>query len=150
MPQRLRIPLCAPASVPVPPPVAPGARRVGLAILRGLMRRCPRCGVGEAMEGYLGVRRCCSQCGEELGRIKADDGPAYFTVLIAGHVAVPVLLMAEQTWHPPLAPTLAVALTGMGLLIWRLLPRVKGGVIGLMWALGLKGDEVQGDVERHG
>ncbi len=102
------------------------------------------------MEGYLRIRAACPHCGERLGHIKADDGPAYFTMLIAAHVVVPLTLMAEQAWHPPLEVQMAVAVSGLCLLIWRLLPRVKGAVLGLMWAHGLRGDEVQGDVERHG
>nr|WP_068432846.1 DUF983 domain-containing protein [Magnetospirillum sp. XM-1]CUW39028.1 conserved protein of unknown function\ len=151
MPKRLRVPVCKPAP---PPPhlAADGGRRRPIlqSIWRGARQLCPRCGVGGSMEGYLGVRAVCPHCGERLGHIKADDGPAYFTMLIAGHIMVPLVLAAEQAWHPPLELQMAVAVSGLGLLIWRLLPRVKGAVVGLMWAHGLKGDEVQGDVERHG
>ena len=141
MSPRSRIPLVGPAKPHRPIP---------LALWRGFRQRCPNCGVGSSMEGYLGVRASCPHCGESLGHIKADDGPAYFTVLIAGHVMVSSVLVAEQAWHPDMVVMMVVALAGLGLLIWRLLPRVKGAVLGLMWALGLKGDEVQGDVDRHG
>lgn len=142
MPHRL------PLSQPVP---APGAKRpVARSLLRGLLRRCPNCGVGTVLEGYLRVRECCPHCAEPLGHIRADDGPAYFTMLISGHVVVPLVLVIEQTWQPPMVPLMIGAVGGMGVLIWRLLPRIKGAVLGLMWALRLKGDEVQGDPERHG
>jgi len=148
---RLRVPVCKPAPPPANLPADSGHRRpIARSIWRGLRQLCPRCGVGPSMEGYLGVRAACPFCGERLGHIKADDGPAYFTMLIAGHIVVPLVLAAEQAWHPPLEIQMAVAVSGLGLLIWRLLPRVKGAVLGLMWAHGLKGDEVQGDVERHG
>ncbi len=97
------------------------------------------------MEGYLGIRAACDHCGEALGHIRADDGPAYFTLLIAGHVVVPAALTVEQIWRPPLYPMMALATLAMVGLIWRLLPRVKGAVLGAMWALGLTGDEVHGD-----
>ncbi len=97
------------------------------------------------MEGYLRIRPACPHCGEALGHIRADDGPAYFTMLISGHVVVPLTLVAEQLWHPPLEVSLGLAVAGMAGLIWWLLPRVKGAVLGLMWALGLRGDELQGD-----
>lgn len=145
MPHRLRVPICRPAPVPPDPVPRPPRRRVAGALLRGLFRRCPRCGIGSSMHGYLKVRESCPHCGEALGHIRADDGPAYFTMLIAGHVVVPLTLLAEQMWHPPPEATLSVAVLGMAGLIWWLLPRVKGAVLGLMWALGLKGDEVQGD-----
>lgn len=97
------------------------------------------------LAGYLTIAQCCARCREPLGHIRADDGPAYFTILIAAHVAVPASLWAEQAWSPPLLPHLAVILALTGLLIWRLLPATKGAMVGLMWALGLRGDEVQGE-----
>ena len=140
----LRPPPCRPAP-------EPGAERlVARSLLRGLLRRCPNCGVGTVLEGYLRVRDHCPHCAEPLGHIRADDGPAYFTMLISGHVVVPLVLVVEQTWQPPMAPLMIGAVAGMSLLIWRLLPRIKGAVLGLMWALRLKGDEVQGDPESHG
>jgi uncharacterized protein (DUF983 family) len=151
MPYRLRVPVCKPAPPPHHLPADHGRDRpVLLSMWRGLRRRCPRCGVGPCLQGYLGIAGVCSHCGERLGHIRADDGPAYFTVLIAGHVVVPLALAAEQVWHPPLEAQMAAGLAGLGLLIWRLLPRVKGAVLGLMWAHGLRGDEVQGDPDRHG
>lgn len=151
MKQRLHVPADSadPDAAPARPP-RPNRRSIPLSLLRGLLRRCPNCGVGTAMEGYLRVKPACPHCGEALGHIRADDGPAYFTMLISGHIVVPLVLVAEQLWHPPLYPLLAVAVLGMVGTIWQLLPRVKGAVLGLMWALGLKGDEVQGDLEHHG
>ncbi|MBI3444699.1 MAG: DUF983 domain-containing protein [Magnetospirillum sp.] len=137
MSPRLRVPTAQPRPIP-------------RSLWRGFRQLCPACGIGASMEGYLGVRGACAHCGEKLGHIKADDGPAYFTVLVAGHVTVPLVLAAEQAWHPHMAVLMVAALSGLGLLIWRLLPRMKGAVLALMWALGLKGDEVQGDVEGHG
>lgn len=114
-------------------------------LLRGLRNRCPRCGRGSWRAGYLTVAAACPVCGEPLGHIRADDGPAYFTVLLVAHLTVPAELLAEQRWHPPLVPFLAVAITLAGLLVWQLLPRVKGAMVGLMWWLDLRGDERRGD-----
>ncbi len=147
MPSSLRVPLFPPAPDPV---TGPAKRPVARSLLRGLRQRCPKCGIGAAMEGYLRVREHCPHCAEPLGLIHADDGPAYFTMLVSGHVVVPLVLIVEQQWHPPLVPMMVAAVAAMGLLIWRLLPRMKGAVLGLMWALRLNGDEVQGDIERHG
>ncbi len=85
-----------------------------------------------------------------LGHIRADDGPAYFTVLVVAHIMVPAALVVERHWHPPLVPDLSAAILAAAMLIWQLLPRIKGAVVGLMWALGLSGDELQGDIDRHG
>ena len=45
------------------------------------------------MEGYLSVGQRCQACGQELFHHRADDGPAYLTVLIVGHVMAPLLLL---------------------------------------------------------
>ncbi|MBC7950606.1 MAG: DUF983 domain-containing protein [Rhodospirillaceae bacterium] len=115
------------------------------ALLRGLRCRCPRCGIGSYRDGYLTVTDHCHHCGEKLGHIRADDGPAYFTILVVGHIVVPGALTVEQHWAPPLVPFMAGALLVTCLLIWLLLPAIKGGMVGVMWALKLRGDEVHGD-----
>ena len=120
------------------------------AVLRGCLRRCPRCGVGPSLRNYLTVREACPHCGEPLGHIRADDGPAYITVLLVGHIVVPLSLIAEKEWHPPVVPHMIVAALLTVALIWQLLPRVKGAMLGLLWALHLHGAERQGDTEKHG
>jgi uncharacterized protein (DUF983 family) len=95
------------------------------AAMRGLARRCPACGRGPSLRGYLKVRESCPGCGERLGHIRADDFPPYATIFLVGHLVIPMVLLVEQRWSP------------------ELLPYVKGAVLGLMWALGLSGDERQ-------
>ncbi|MFN4089134.1 MAG: DUF983 domain-containing protein [Alphaproteobacteria bacterium] len=112
------------------------------AILRGLRRRCPACGGGRCLRAYLKAADC-DHCGAPLGAIRADDLPPYVTIFLVGHIVVPLALMLERTSAPPfwlqmtLWPTVTAALTLL------LLPYVKGGAIGLLWALGLRGDERQ-------
>lgn len=125
--------------------LSPRTRTIFTAIGRGIRLRCPRCGVGRCLGGYLTVAEHCAHCGEKLGHIRADDGPAYFTVLLAGHIVVPGALWVEQEWSPPLVPFVAGALVLTTLLIAVLLPVCKGGVVGLMWALKLSGGEMHGD-----
>ena len=120
---------------------APPRPPVTTAIRRGLVRRCPNCGVGPSMRGYLKVRDNCSHCGEALGHIRADDFPPYVTIFLVGHIIVPLVLWVEQTYAPPVAlqmalwPTLALALAAATL------PHVKGAIVGLMWFLRIRGDE---------
>lgn len=115
---------------------------LGLAMLRGLARRCPSCGVGHSFRGYLKVMDC-PHCGEALGHIRADDFPPYLTIAIVGHMVVPLLLMTEQFLAPPVWVQLSIALPVSLALTLTLLPRVKGAILGLMWHLGLRGDETQ-------
>jgi uncharacterized protein (DUF983 family) len=112
------------------------------AILRGLQERCPRCGRGRLLRGYLKPVEACSHCGEAYGQMRADDFPPYITILIVGHIIVPLVLLAHQwgmsgTLQVALWVPLTIALTLL------LLPRCKGAVIGLMWSLGISGGETQ-------
>lgn len=109
------------------------------ALLRGWRRRCPNCGAGPMLRGYLKVRDTCPVCGEELHHHRADDGPAYLTILIVGHLLAPILLLTFTTFRPePLV--LAVGFTiGTVALSLYLLPRLKGAMVALQWANRMHG-----------
>jgi uncharacterized protein (DUF983 family) len=109
---------------------------VGLA--RGVKHRCPNCGEGALYRRYLKVEPVCEACGHELGSYPADDGPAYFTILLVGHLVVAPLLFFPWVWEASpwiVAPLTLIPLAVMTLL---LLPRVKGAVIGALWAIRLR------------
>lgn len=91
------------------------------------------------MEGYLKVRRSCAACGEELHHHRADDMPAWATILIVGHILVAGLITVEMAWAPPIWVHWAVwpALT-LALTLW-LLPRIKGAIVSMQWAYGMHG-----------
>jgi uncharacterized protein (DUF983 family) len=104
------------------------------AFVRGLARRCPRCGIGPSLVGYLKPATLCEHCGEALLRFRADDAPAYFTILIVGHLVVPTMLLVEMAFHPD---TWIYTLVGMPMtlgLTLGLLPFIKGAWIGVLWS----------------
>lgn len=109
------------------------------ALLRGWRRRCPKCGAGPLLHGYLKVRDACPLCDEELHHHRADDGPAYMTILIVGHLMAPLILVAYTHFRPdPL--TLAATFTiGCVALSLYLLPRLKGAIVGFQWAKRMHG-----------
>ncbi|MGQ0565530.1 MAG: DUF983 domain-containing protein [Gemmobacter sp.] len=109
------------------------------ALLRGWRRRCPNCGAGPMMRGYLAVRDACPVCGEELRHQRADDGPAYLTILIVGHVLAPLLLWAFVTWRPDPLTLFAIFGVGTVALSLYLLPRLKGAMVALQWAKRMHG-----------
>ena len=113
------------------------------AVLRGLRRRCPACGTGRSFRAYLKLRQQCDVCGESLGHFRADDIPPYATIFLVGHMVVPLVLWTERHHAPPIAAQMIGWPLLTGLLTLLLLPFVKGGVVGLMWRLGLRGDERQ-------
>ena len=65
-------------------------------LLRGVCKSCPQCGKERTLHSYLKVRPECTECGESLGHIRADDFPPYLTMVIVGHIIVPLLLLSER------------------------------------------------------
>lgn len=114
-------------------------RSVATAMMRGLRQTCPACGNGALYRQYLKIADTCNSCAQELHHHRADDAPAYFTMLILGHIAVAGVLAVEMTFAPPL--WVHALLWGPILLISALLllPRIKGALVGLQWALRMHG-----------
>lgn len=111
------------------------------AILRGALGRCPRCGKGRILHHYLKVVDKCSGCGEAYGHFRADDAPPWLTILVVGHVTVPIILALEQTVQLPLWLGLAIYLPLITLLTLAVLPRCKGVILALLWATKAEGSE---------
>ena len=109
------------------------------AMMRGWRRRCPNCGSGPMLRGYLKVRDSCPVCGEALHHHRADDGPAYLTILIVGHVMAPLILIVFTKWRPDPFTLAAVFSVGTVALSLFLLPRLKGALVALQWAKRMHG-----------
>jgi uncharacterized protein (DUF983 family) len=108
------------------------------AIGRGVIGRCPVCGKGKIFKGFLKVVPCCEVCAAPLGLARADDAPPYFTILLVGHIVIPLLLLTERsTDHLSLwiLSAIFVPLT-VGLAVALLRP-IKGGTVGLMLNLNM-------------
>ena len=73
-----------------------------------------------------------------MGDIRADDGPAWLTVLTLGPLLVAVTFFVSFADFPLWAslPAAALIVTGAVLL---LLPRMKGAFIAALWVAGRKG-----------
>ncbi|MEL7165739.1 MAG: DUF983 domain-containing protein [Pseudomonadota bacterium] len=109
------------------------------ALARGWRRRCPRCGGAPLLKGYLKVGDTCSACKLDYSHHRADDGPAYLTILIVGHLMAPLLHIVFVTWRPePLILFTIFAVGCVGLSLY-LLPRLKGAVVGFQWARAMGG-----------
>jgi uncharacterized protein (DUF983 family) len=78
------------------------------ALRRGFLGTCPHCGEGKIFSKYLKVDDHCQQCNEALHHHEADDAPAYFTILIVGHILVPIALIAEKTWSPSVTMSIGI------------------------------------------
>jgi uncharacterized protein (DUF983 family) len=113
-------------------------RTFGLGLRRGAAHRCPACGTGRLYRGYLKVEPFCEACGHALGQYRADDGPAYLTILLIGHLVVAPVLFLPFIWQWPIQYVLPLTLIPLALLILLALPRIKGAFIGALWATKAK------------
>jgi len=114
-------------------------RSLKAALHFGWKRLCPRCGQGELMNSYLVVRLECGYCSQDFHYQRADDGPAYITVLILGHLLVPLILVFYEFFRlNPLIMAVSLSTVAVSLALY-LLPRIKGALIGLQWAKKMHG-----------
>ena len=109
------------------------------ALRRGWRGNCPRCGSGKLLKGYLKVEHDCAACGQAFHHHRADDGPAYLTILIVGHVMIPLLHWSFVHWRPEPLTLFTIFSVGSVILSLYLLPRLKGALIGFQWAKGMGG-----------
>lgn len=119
--------------------VADDDRPLWPAIRRGWARRCPQCGTGRIMPGFLKVADHCPDCGEEMCHHRADDGPAYLTILVVGKGVMALYLAVFMLWQPE--PWVMIALCWLVALVaalW-LLPRFKGALVALQWSRRMHG-----------
>lgn len=109
------------------------------ALLRGWRRCCPNCGKGALLYKYLKVHDGCQNCGQNLYHHRADDGPAYLTILIVGHILAPLLHVVFVQFRPE--PWIMAVGFGTACVVLCLyfLPRIKGAVVAFQWARGLNG-----------
>lgn len=116
-----------------PEPVSPEQTSMLTAILRCVAGKCPKCGKGKLLEHYIKPVANCAACGETLGDIRADDGPPWLTILIIGHIMLPIIFTQgpHSTWPEWVAMTVWVSVAV--LLMALILPRAKGLFIGVIW-----------------
>lgn len=112
--------------------------RVWLGVKRGLRQRCPECGEGRLYRKYLKVQCPCEACGHDNLQYPSDDAPPYITIFLVGHLVIAPMLFFNFIWTANLWLVLFTTLPLLLVLTLVILPFVKGGAIGAMWALGFK------------
>lgn len=104
------------------------------AVVRGLLNKCPNCGKGQLLHGYLGVPAECAVCHAPLARYPAADGPAFFAMTIMLLLLIPLIGFTWILFRP--SPVMLLVITGSitTILTLILLRFVKGAFIGYLWA----------------
>jgi uncharacterized protein (DUF983 family) len=119
------------------PPVIP--RSWTGAVRRGVLGRCPRCGEGHLLTGFVRVAPACEACGLDLSGHRADDLPPYLVIFVVGHLIGILILESEMRLDVPLWLSLTVwPLITLALALALMRP-AKGGVVGLQYGLGMHG-----------
>lgn len=114
-------------------------REMKPAMWRGLKRKCPNCGQESLFAGYLKTADSCSHCGQDFTAHRADDGPAYLTILVVGHIIGFAMHFIWSAYRPdPLTMALVLTAGSVALSLW-LLPRLKGMIIAIQWAKRMHG-----------
>ena len=101
-------------------------------IKRGFYRVCPICGKKPLFSSYIKLIKKCKNCKTDFTRYSTDDGPAYCTIFIVGHIVIPSILFTEGLETPPpilfqlvFWPLVTIFISTL------LLPRIKGAFLAL-------------------
>ena len=114
-------------------------RHLRQAMWRGFRCRCPNCGQGALFRAYLKPVDNCAVCGEDISHQRADDAPPYFTMVIVGHIVVPIMLTVAMATEWSNLTHMMIWLPLTAALTLGLLQPVKGATIALQWALYMHG-----------
>jgi len=107
-----------------------------LASKRGFKRTCPNCASAPLFKTYLKSVDRCDTCGEDWGDVRADDGPAWATMLVVGHVVAPLFPFVIFSKDLSDWAAILILCTVATLLSLWILPKMKGLFIGFIWASG--------------
>lgn len=105
---------------------------------RGFHLKCPSCGKGNILRGYLTAQEQCSECGLDFEDLRADDGPAWVTILIAGHLSMPFVFWILDMGLDNTALEIGLPILFILILSALILPRAKGIFMGIIWMMHIK------------
>lgn len=123
-------------------------RPVPLALWRGFAGACPKCGGNGLFRAYLKPVDACRHCGEDMSHQRADDAPPYFTMVIVGHIVVPLMLFVAMRVELSNLTHLMIWLPLSLVMALALLQPIKGATIALQWALYMHGFDGSTDPDR--
>jgi uncharacterized protein (DUF983 family) len=115
-------------------------------LLNGILKKCPNCSKGKIFSGYLSINKYCSHCNEHLSIYRTDDFGPWLSIVLAGHIVVPLVLSAEQTFAPPLWLQAIIWIPFSLFVVLYLLPISKSICLAIMWRLKMKNQEIDDHV----
>jgi len=109
------------------------------AVWRGMRFLCPRCGDAHLFARFLKPMPICPACGQDWTRQRADDFPAYISMLVTGHLLAPLVILLETMFSPPVNVLAAIVVPLAMVTMLGLLQPAKGAVIAMQWWNGMHG-----------
>ena len=114
---------------------------LALAMRRGFLGRCPNCGRTRLFQSYLEQVQSCPACGADFSSIRADDAAPWLTIIVVGHLFLPLIFFVNLGDLLPLwlvVTSWAVFFSGVALAF---LPRAQGLFIGVLCVTHAPGSE---------
>jgi uncharacterized protein (DUF983 family) len=109
------------------------------AMLRGARNCCPRCAKPKLFPRFLKPIAHCLHCGQDWTHQRADDFPAYVSILVTGHLIAPVIIALVKEAELSVAEMVAIIVPLAMITMLGLLQPAKGAIIGLQWWFGMHG-----------
>ena len=107
---------------------------------RGILGRCPCCGKGKLFQRFLKQVDACLDCGAKFAGLRADDAAPWATIILVGHVFLPMVFLVDLTRIMPLWAELTLWSAILTLLSVAVLPRAKGMMLGVLWQTRATGE----------
>ena len=111
------------------------------ALKRGICGKCPACGAGRMLRRYIVPLQQCTHCNLPFAPLRADDGPAWATVLITGHLSMPFVFWVLEQGIENTALEILYAIMFILFLSALILPRAKGVFMAIIWMMHVKKDD---------
>lgn len=111
-------------------------------LLRGLLRRCPRCGEGRLFRGWMKLRERCPECG--LRYLLNQGDPWAFILSLDRAFLIVIIAIAYFKFWPRTLPPLLVLFGGIIVLFIATTPNRYGVCVALdYWTRARWGDEAR-------
>lgn len=115
-------------------------------LISGILKKCPKCSNGKIFSGYLKINNNCSKCNEDLSIYRTDDFGPWLSIVLAGHIVVPLVLSAEQAFVPDLWLQALIWIPFSLIIVLYLLPISKSICLAIMWRLKMKNEEINDSI----
>ena len=117
-------------------------RSIPAVLVTGLLKKCPNCGKGNLYSKYLKFYSHCPICGEEFHSYRTDDFGPWLSIIISGHIIVPLVLSMEQNFKIDLWIQALIWIPITIAVVLFLLPISKSICLSILWRLKMKDAEI--------